>query len=103
MSESDMFRWTSIILYLQSTREQRHNYEQILIEMERQNVQLKDEQNRVLTLQNQLKMSEAGQKRVIELQEQVIDLQREVDTLKEANEKLVGRLVCIIIFSYDEK
>ena len=69
----------------------RHNHDQILIEMERLNMQLKEEQNRVLTLQNELKMSATQQRRVTELQEQVIDLQREVDTLKEANEKLVGR------------
>ena len=79
----------------------RHNHDQILIEMERLNMQLKEEQNRVLTLQNELKMSATQQRRVTELQEQVIDLQREVDTLKEANEKLVGRwarqLVCLFV------
>ena len=69
----------------------RHNHDQILMEMERLNMQLKEEQNRVLTLQNELKMSATQQRRMTELQEQVIDLQREVDTLKEANEKLVGR------------
>ena len=69
----------------------RHNHDQILVEMERLNMQLKEEQNRVLTLQNELKMSGAQQRRIAEMQEQIIDLQREVDTLKEANEKLVSR------------
>nr|KAG5707913.1 hypothetical protein BaRGS_031644 [Batillaria attramentaria] len=74
----------------ENTRVLRHNHDQILMEMERLNVQLKEEQNRVLMLQNELKMSSTHQKRMVELQEQVIDLQREVDTLKEANEKLVS-------------
>ena len=69
------------------------------MEMERLNVQLKEEQNRVLTLQNELKMTSANQKRMVELQEQVIDLQREIDTLKEANEKLVGRWGIVFICS----
>lgn len=73
-----------------NTRVLRHNHDQILMEMERLNVQLKEEQNRVLTLNNELKMANASQRRTIELQEQVVDLQREVDTLKEANEKLVS-------------
>ncbi|XP_076449555.1 protein fantom-like isoform X2 [Babylonia areolata] len=74
----------------ENTRVLRHNHDQILVEMERLNVQLKEEQSRVLTLQNELKVSMAAQKRMVELQEQVVDLQRETDTLKEANEKLVG-------------
>ena len=78
-------------LLAQNMRVLRHNHDQILMEMERLNMQLKEEQNRVLTLQNELKMSATQQRRMTELQEQVIDLQREVDTLKEANEKLVGR------------
>ena len=78
-------------LLAQNMRVLRHNHDQILMEMERLNMQLKEEQNRVLTLQNELKMSATQQRRITELQEQVIDLQREVDTLKEANEKLVGR------------
>ena len=69
----------------------RHNHDQIMLEMERLNGQLKEEQNRVLMLQNELKMAATNQRHRTELQEQVIDLQREADTLKEANEKLVGR------------
>ena len=78
-------------LLTQNMRVLRHNHDQILVEMERLNMQLKEEQNRVLTLQNELKMSGAQQRRIAEMQEQIIDLQREVDTLKEANEKLVSR------------
>ncbi|KAK7114118.1 protein fantom-like isoform X1 [Littorina saxatilis] len=74
----------------ENTRVLRQNHDAILMEMERLNVQVKEEQNRVLSLQNELKMSAANQRRMAELQEQVIDLQRECDTLKEANEKLVG-------------
>lgn len=54
-------------------------------------MQVKEEQNRVLTLQNELRNAATGQKRILELQEQVVDLQREIDTLKEANEKFVSR------------
>ncbi|KAL8619480.1 hypothetical protein ACOMHN_011831 [Nucella lapillus] len=74
----------------ENTRVLRHNHDQILVEMERLNMQLKEEQNRTLTLQNEVKVANASQRRMVELQEQVVDLQRETDTLKEANEKLVG-------------
>jgi hypothetical protein len=75
----------------QNTHVLRDNNNQVIMEMERLNVQLKEEQNKVLTLQNQLKMGDAERRHAVELKEQVIDLQGEIDTLKEANEKLVAR------------
>ncbi|PVD20902.1 hypothetical protein C0Q70_19065 [Pomacea canaliculata] len=74
----------------EDTRALRQNHDHILMEMERLSMQVKEEQNRVLTLQNELRNAATGQKRTLELQEQVVDLQREIDTLKEANEKFVS-------------
>ena len=78
--------------FAQNSRTLRSSYDQIVMEMDHVNIQLKAEQNRVLSLQNQLRMGEANQRRMVEMKEQIIDLQRETDTLKEANENLVGRL-----------
>ncbi|KAK6982601.1 protein fantom [Biomphalaria glabrata] len=74
----------------QSSRTVKQAHEQILREMEHLNLQLQEEENRNLTLQNQLKLSNNNEKKVLELQEQVSDLQKECNVLKEANEKLVS-------------
>lgn len=73
-----------------SSRAVKQSHDQILREMEHLNLQIQEEQNRNLSLQNELKMGSAHQKKTLELQEQVNDLQRECDALKEANEKLIS-------------
>ncbi|RUS82637.1 hypothetical protein EGW08_009590 [Elysia chlorotica] len=73
-----------------SSRAVKQSHDQILREMEHLNLQIQEEQNRNLSLQNELKLGGAHQKKVLELQEQVNDLQRECDVLKEANEKLIS-------------
>lgn len=67
----------------------KRSHDTLLIEMENTNLQLKEEQNRSLALQNELKLGSTNQQRLVEMQEQVTDLQRETEILKDANEKLV--------------
>ncbi|XP_063439448.1 protein fantom-like isoform X3 [Mytilus trossulus] len=68
----------------------KHGHDSMLMEMERLNMQLKEEQNRVLTLQNELKFGTANNRKLIELQEQTSCLEKENQILKEANEKFVN-------------
>ena len=68
----------------------KHGHDSMLMEMERLNMQLKEEQNRVLTLQNELKFGTANNRKLIEQQEQVSCLEKENQILKEANEKFVN-------------
>lgn len=68
----------------------KHGHDSMLMEMERLNMQLKEEQNRVLTMQNELKFGTANNRKLIELQEQVSCLEKENQILKEANEKFVS-------------
>ncbi|XP_046328976.2 protein fantom-like isoform X5 [Haliotis rufescens] len=74
----------------ENTRVIKMNHDQVLMKMEELNMKLKDEENKSLTLQNELKYNSANQRKVVELQEQVSDLQKESNILKEANEKLVS-------------
>lgn len=67
----------------------KRSHDTLLIEMENSNLQLKEEQNKCLALQNELKLGSTNQQRLVELQEQVTDYQREIEILKDANEKLV--------------
>ncbi|KAL5022687.1 hypothetical protein ScPMuIL_001842 [Solemya velum] len=67
----------------------KHSHDNVLRQMESLNMQLKQEENRVLSLQNELKLGMANNRKLIEIQEQVTDLQKENIILKEANEKLV--------------
>ncbi|XP_059142176.1 protein fantom-like [Physella acuta] len=73
----------------QNSRVVKQSHDQILHEMESLTLQFQEEQNRNLALQNQLKMTDNDQRKIFELQEQINDLQRECQVLKEANEKLV--------------
>ncbi|CAH1779675.1 unnamed protein product [Owenia fusiformis] len=66
------------------------SHDQILEEMESLSQQLKDSQNKNLTLQNELKGGSASQRTILELEEQLVDLKKERDILTEANEKLVS-------------
>lgn len=45
----------------------KHGHDSMLMEMERLNMQLKEEQNRVLTLQNELKFGTANNRKLIEV------------------------------------
>ncbi|XP_046557106.1 protein fantom-like isoform X4 [Haliotis rubra] len=74
----------------ENTRVIKMNHDQVLMKMEELNMKLKDEENKSLTLQNELKYNSANQRKVVELEEQVSDLQKESQILKEANEKLVS-------------
>ncbi|XP_064640394.1 protein fantom-like isoform X3 [Lineus longissimus] len=65
------------------------SHDQLLMEMEHLNHQLNQEQNRVLTLQNELKAGSATQRKIYELEEQVESFKRDNAVLTEANEKLV--------------
>lgn len=68
----------------------KHSHDTVLMEMETLNDQLKSEQNRVITLQNQLKSGSGNHRQLIEFQERCSDLERECEILREANEKLVA-------------
>ncbi|XP_035828549.1 protein fantom isoform X2 [Aplysia californica] len=74
----------------ESSRAVKQSHDQILREMEHLNLQFQEEQNRNLSLQNELKMAGTSQKKAMELQEQISDLEKECAVLKEANENLVG-------------
>uniref|UniRef100_K1QMS1 Protein fantom n=1 Tax=Magallana gigas TaxID=29159 RepID=K1QMS1_MAGGI len=68
----------------------KRSHDNMLMEMENLNMQLKEEQNRVLTLQNELKFGTTNNRKIIELQEQLSCLEKENQILKEANEKFVS-------------
>ncbi|KAK3603408.1 hypothetical protein CHS0354_009388 [Potamilus streckersoni] len=68
----------------------KRSHDNVMVEMENLNIQLKEEQNKNLELHNELKLGSANQRKMIELQEQVGYLQKEIAILKEANEKLVS-------------
>ncbi|XP_041375657.1 protein fantom-like [Gigantopelta aegis] len=74
----------------ENTRVLKHSHDQLLMEMESLNMQLKEEENKVLILRNDNQNNRTQQKKILEMQEQVRDLQRENAILKEANEKLVS-------------
>ena len=53
--------------FLQNMSTVKHGHDSMLMEMERLNMQLKEEQNRVLTLQNELKFGTANNRKLIEV------------------------------------
>lgn len=63
----------------------------LLRQLEDTNSQLKQEQSRVVALQSQLKRHPPEASRILELEERIVDINRENSILKEANEKLVSR------------
>ncbi|XP_066290369.1 protein fantom-like isoform X4 [Branchiostoma lanceolatum] len=64
------------------------SHDQVLREMDGLREHLKAEQNRVLRLQNELKQGATAHRTIIELQERVVDLEKENDIIKEANTQL---------------
>ncbi|XP_078607511.1 protein fantom-like isoform X2 [Branchiostoma floridae x Branchiostoma japonicum] len=64
------------------------SHDQVLREMDGLREHLKAEQNRVLRLQNDLKQGATAHRTIIELQERVVDLEKENDIIKEANTQL---------------
>ncbi|XP_074644933.1 protein fantom-like isoform X2 [Tubulanus polymorphus] len=66
------------------------SHDQVLREMDHLNHQLKQEQNRTLSLQNEMKQGSTQQRTLLEFEEQIDALKKENDILKEANEKLVS-------------
>ena len=67
------------------------SHDALLRQLEDSNSQLKQEQSRVVSLQSQLKRSPPDANRLVELEEQLNDIIRENNILKEANENLVNR------------
>lgn len=65
------------------------NHDNLLNEIERYHQQLKQEQQRSLTLRTELKNSSHNQREILELKERVEDLKRDNEILKESNEKLL--------------
>ena len=55
------------IVYFQNTHAVKHGHDTMLMEMERLNMHLKEEQNRVLTLQNELKFGTTNNRKLIEV------------------------------------
>ncbi|XP_069113817.1 protein fantom-like isoform X2 [Argopecten irradians] len=78
------------VLLEQNMQTMKHSHDSMLMEMERLNMQVKEEQNRVLTLQNELKFGTTNNRKLIELNEQIMSLEKENQILKEANEKFVN-------------
>ncbi|XP_053402324.1 protein fantom-like isoform X7 [Mercenaria mercenaria] len=74
----------------ENLRSVKRSHDTILMEMENINMQYKEEQNRNLALQNELKLGSTNQHKLIEMQEQVSSLNKEIAVLKDANEKLVS-------------
>lgn len=72
----------------ENLRTMKHSHESVLVEMDRLNLQIKDEQNKKLTLQQDLKIAAAKNALVIELQEQIAGLQNDKQLLVDSNEKL---------------
>ncbi|KAK6185889.1 hypothetical protein SNE40_008027 [Patella caerulea] len=66
------------------------NRDEMLMEMERLNYNLKEEQNKVLTLQNEIRNFSAKERKLYEIEEKANALERDNEILKEANEKLVS-------------
>lgn len=66
----------------------RRSHESVLMEMDNLNLQLKDEQNKHLMSQQELKTAKAKNALVIELQEQISGLKNDKQLLVESNEKL---------------
>lgn len=103
----------------------RASHDQVLAEMEKVNNHLREEQSKNMRLQNELQNVSSGQRRLIEvgldllyfykikssmsyrystgyccffqLQERIVDLEKECEILKEANEKLVTRYNSVFI------
>ncbi|XP_021379189.1 protein fantom-like isoform X4 [Mizuhopecten yessoensis] len=78
------------VLLEQNMQTMKHSHDSMLMEMERLNMQVNEEQNRVLTLQNELKFGTTNNSKLIELNEQIMSLEKETQILKEANEKFVN-------------
>ncbi|XP_052817311.1 protein fantom-like isoform X2 [Mya arenaria] len=74
----------------ENLRSVKRSHDTLLMEMENNNMQLKEEQNRNLVLQNELKLGSSKHSELLQLQEQTNSLKKEIEILKEANEKLVG-------------
>ncbi|CAI9744482.1 protein fantom-like isoform X1 [Octopus vulgaris] len=66
----------------------RLTYQSVLGEMDRLTAQLKEEQSKQLSLQQQLKMATSKSASIRELQEQIISLQNDKQLLVESNDKL---------------
>ncbi|XP_060591570.1 protein fantom-like isoform X2 [Ruditapes philippinarum] len=74
----------------ENLRSVKRSHDTLLMEMENINMQYKEEQNRNLALHNELKLGSSNQHKLIEMQEQVSSLNKEIAVLKDANEKLVS-------------
>jgi protein fantom len=66
------------------------NHDSLLNEIENFNQQLKQEQQRTSALRAELKQQSYAQRELLELKEQINDLKRDNEILKEANEKLMN-------------
>nr|CAB3265690.1 protein fantom [Phallusia mammillata] len=67
----------------------RRSYEKVLDETEKLKTHLLDEESRSISLQNQLKHGSSHQQKVGQQQEQIRELEKEVEILKDANERLL--------------
>eukprot|EP00106_Octopus_bimaculoides_P016413 XP_014783855.1 PREDICTED: protein fantom-like [Octopus bimaculoides] len=76
---------------LQDLSTMRLTYQSVLGEMDRLTLQLKEEQSKQLSLQQQLKMATSKSASMRELQEQIISLQNDKQLLVESNDKLTRR------------
>ncbi|KAL4234620.1 Protein fantom [Mactra antiquata] len=74
----------------ENLRSVKRSHDTLLMEMESINMQYKEEQNKTLALQNELKLGSTNHHKLIEMQEQVSSLNKEIAVLKDANEKLVS-------------
>ncbi|XP_071959078.1 protein fantom-like [Antedon mediterranea] len=66
------------------------SHDAMVLEIEDQNKLVQIEQNKVLTLQNQLKQGSGTQRIIAELHERISDIESEKEILREANEKLLN-------------
>ena len=66
------------------------NHDHLLEEIERYNQQLKQEQQRNISLKTELKNASQANREILELRERVEDLTREGEVLKDANQKLLN-------------
>lgn len=68
----------------------RVHYDKVLHEMDALKSRLLEEENRNLNLQNQMKHGSTQHRKVAEYQQAIHDLEREMDILKEANDRLTN-------------
>ncbi|XP_039255957.2 protein fantom-like [Styela clava] len=76
---------------LQDTHQNiRLNYDKVLQEMEHLKSRLHEEESRSFSLQSQMKGGGTSQRKTAELQQTIYDLERELEILKDANERLTN-------------